>query len=85
MLPNPNPNPRLRVRVRVGCTCCTTCSHSELHHSTELCWRNRMMRLGGAASSFTMARMSSGVLSGSPCRALRMNPGVSVRVWRRAA
>lgn len=54
------------VRLKVGSISLIASSQSEEHHSTLLCWRNRMRRWGGLASVFTIDRISSGVLSGSP-------------------
>ena len=70
----------ITVRLNVGSTSCTTCSHSELAHSTDDCCRNRISLWDGAACCRTMRMMSSGVESASPFRALRMNPGVSIIV-----
>mmetsp|Transcript_18987 Transcript_18987/g.61903 ORF Transcript_18987/g.61903 Transcript_18987/m.61903 type:complete len:265 (+) Transcript_18987:682-1476(+) len=64
------------VRERLGSTSWITGSHSELHHSIELCCRKRMPRCGGAMSSFTILLISSGASPPSCDR--KMNPGVSI-------
>lgn len=52
-------------------------NHKEEHHSTLLCWRNKSIRCGGEANDFTMERISSGVLSGSPFFAYKRNKQTS--------
>ena len=54
------------VRLKVGSISLSVSSQIDEHHSTLLCWRNRMRRWGGVASDFTIDRISSGVFSGSP-------------------
>lgn len=53
---------------------CSTCIQRLEHHSTLDCCRKRMRRCAGAHCALTICRMSSGVVSASPLRALRMNP-----------
>lgn len=68
------------VRLKPGSTSCTAPIHSADAHSTVDCCSIRMRRCGGAACALTIFRIAAGVSSGSPRRALRMKPGVSMIV-----
>jgi hypothetical protein len=61
LLPGP-----LTVRWKVGSTSCTTLSHKELAHSTELCCRNRMS-LGASSSNHE-------ALTSASCQVLQRLP-----------
>jgi hypothetical protein len=63
------------VRLKVGSISLSVSSQIDEHHSTLLCWRKRTSRWGGVASDFTIDKISSGVLSGSPLLACKQANG----------